>query len=88
MAIETAFPSLPAGGGAGRAMTVVANRSNVVGCLSTAAGRARSMLAAKAYVHWYERYDCSAEALLDAVECCTDIADSYRYFHRHAELDR
>jgi hypothetical protein len=68
-------------------MTVVANRSNVVGCLSTTADRAREMLAANAYVHWYERYDCGRDALMDAVECCTDLADSYRYMHRHVQLE-
>lgn len=31
----------------------------------------------------YERYDCSREAIRDAVFNCQDIADSYRYFHGH-----
>ncbi|KAK3270375.1 hypothetical protein CYMTET_21226 [Cymbomonas tetramitiformis] len=74
------------GRAAARALTVVANRSNVIGPLNTYASRAAAMLEVGAFVHWYERYDVPKMALWDAMEATQDIVDCYRYCHGHSRL--
>eukprot|EP00899_Mesostigma_viride_P006913 jgi/Mesvir1/16222/Mv08476-RA.1 len=66
-------------------VTVAANRSNVVGALTMVAQQAQLKLQARAFVHWYERYGCSADALQDAVDSALCVVDSYRYWHGHED---
>ena len=66
-----------------RSLTVVTNRSSVVGQLRAAADGAERLLACGAYVHWFERFDISRDALRDALEATRAVVDEYRAVHGH-----
>ncbi|KAG2445658.1 hypothetical protein HXX76_000267 [Chlamydomonas incerta] len=70
------------GGGGSPSLTTVANRSGVVGLLENTVRRARALVDAGAYVHWYERHGCSAAAVREAASGLLDVADCYRQLHR------
>ena len=59
-------------------MTLVANRSTAGGFLASAAARARRLLDAGAYVHWYERYGCGRGDIAEAIDACLDLEQAYR----------
>jgi hypothetical protein len=46
--------------------------------LASAAARARLLLDAGAYVHWYERYGCGRADIADAIDACEDMARAHR----------
>jgi hypothetical protein len=66
-----------------RSLTVVSNRSSVIGQLRAAADGAEQLLAHGAYVHWFERHDVSREALREATEVTRAVVDEYRAAHGH-----
>ncbi|KAG1676469.1 hypothetical protein FOA52_002289 [Chlamydomonas sp. UWO 241] len=71
------------GGGAAAAPSVasVSLRSSTVGLLDATAQRATATWSAGAYMHWYERHGCPAEAVRTAIEGVNEVADCYRAAH-------
>ncbi|MEW5299626.1 MAG: hypothetical protein WDW36_002621 [Sanguina aurantia] len=64
-------------------LTAVSNRSNCISTISAAAERVVRTVEAGAYMHWYEKYGCSRDAISYAAEQLQDVADSYRLLHGH-----
>lgn len=64
-------------------LTVIANRSSVTAHLARIIRRARAQLGARAYVHHYARYGCSAEVIEGHVNTLDDIATSYAGYVGH-----
>ncbi|GAX78151.1 hypothetical protein CEUSTIGMA_g5593.t1 [Chlamydomonas eustigma] len=62
-------------------VTVIANRSSVIGQLADTLDRATSIWRAGAYLHWYERCGCSKESIRTAIEQVSDVAECYRSVH-------
>ncbi|GLI58867.1 hypothetical protein VaNZ11_000635 [Volvox africanus] len=63
-------------------LTVVSNRSSVIGRLEGTVQRALALCDAKAYLHWYARHGCSVEAVREAAHTLLDVAGCYRQVHR------
>lgn len=85
--ITAAMAASGASGGGGSAtrgamsLTAVANRSSVVGLLAKTVEQANSIMEAGAYLHWYDKYGVSREALSSALQLVSDVADCYRTAH-------
>lgn len=71
----------PAALGGGRCVTAAAARGDAVGLLDEVALRGRALLDAGAFVHWYERHGCPADALQDALEALEEAAADARWWH-------
>ncbi|GIL70377.1 hypothetical protein Vretifemale_1138 [Volvox reticuliferus] len=63
-------------------LTVVSNRSSVIGLLEGTVQRALALCDAKAYLHWYARHGCSVDAVREAAHTLLDVAGCYRQVHR------
>ncbi|EFJ50878.1 Eta tubulin [Volvox carteri f. nagariensis] len=63
-------------------LTILSNRSNVIGLLECTVQRALALCDAKAYLHWYARHGCSVEAVREAAHRLMDVAGCYRQVHR------
>jgi hypothetical protein len=61
-----------------RSLTAVANRSSTGTFLSQTLGKARRMLDAGAYCHWYDRYGCDRDMLEESFDNVHCIVDDYR----------
>ncbi|GLC45041.1 hypothetical protein PLESTB_001462300 [Pleodorina starrii] len=66
----------------GPSLTVLSNRSSVIGLLEGTVQRALALCDAKAYLHWYARHGCSSEAVREAAHSLLDVAGCYRQVHR------
>jgi hypothetical protein len=75
--------ALPLASAPPRSLTVVSNRSSVVGHLRTAADGAERLLTHGAFIHWFERFDVSRDALVDALETTRAVVEEYRTAHNH-----
>lgn len=62
----------------GPSVTSVCNRTSVVGLFSSLTQRAVRTVKAGAFMHWYERYGVTREAVLYAAQQVADVADCYR----------
>jgi hypothetical protein len=69
---------------AGCSVTVAANQSSVAAVFDASLQRARRMLEAGAYVHWYERYGCERAHFAEAFEVAAQVVDEYRGAARDA----
>eukprot|EP00873_Tetraselmis_striata_P004545 jgi/Tetstr1/424809/TSEL_015312.t1 len=64
-----------------KGLTIVSNRSSLVGLFRKYAEAAAQLCSARAYVHWYERYGCPMEALQDAAQSVEQISDCYSHWY-------
>ena len=60
-----------------RMMTVMANSSVVSDYFTSVLQSASAMFKQKAYLHWYERYQCSAEMIEESLEAVRSTAELY-----------
>jgi tubulin delta len=67
----------------GSSISEVACRSSVIGLVRHSVERATAAWTAGAYVHWYERYGCSKEAIREAIEVMDAVVDCYTLAHMH-----
>ena len=58
-------------------ITVLANSSVVSGYLEKVLHSASVMYQSRAYLHWYERYRCSAEVIGESLEAVRSMAEDY-----------
>lgn len=75
--------SRPLAASGARCVAVVANRSSAVGSLSAAADGAAKLLDSGAYLHWFQRFDVSRDALQDGLEATRAVVAEYRSAHGH-----
>jgi rhodanese-related sulfurtransferase len=75
--------SRPLAASGARCVAVVANRSSAVGPLSAAADGAAKLLDSGAYLHWFQRFDVSRDALQDGLEATRAVVAEYRSAHGH-----
>ena len=71
----------PAALGGGRCAAAAASRADSVGLLEEVARRGRALLDARAFVHWYERHGCPADAIADALEALEAASADARWWH-------
>ena len=65
-----------------RTLTLASNSTWMVPALAHCLNRSAALLAARAYVHWYERFGVTAEHLLVAMESVQAAIDAYRTVRR------
>ena len=59
--------------------TVCVNRGYSAARFESTVTKARGMVDAGAYLHWYQRYGCEKDQLLEAFEATETVCDNYRY---------
>ena len=86
-AFGTRCTSRPLAAAGARCVAAVANRSSAVGPLYAAADGAERLLASGAYLHWFQRYDVSRDALQDGLDATRAVVAEYRAAHGHNDGD-
>ena len=69
--------SQSAGSSGSSSLTVCSNGTAVLPGIAVLLARAKRMLAAHAYLHWYERFECTAADLQESFECVSGIISDY-----------
>lgn len=65
-----------------RSITLTVNRNRIVPYLSHCLKKCQTMIDAKAYLHWYERYGCGMEVFEEAFRSIQTVIDSYNSLTR------